>query len=91
MPLFVEHLRADAKSHPDNRRWEPVEHAWTEEYLLQMGALIEEDGGPPQAHGSGYGIFSDRKEVDHTFTQDYTFPDGRGIRVGDRVRMWRGR
>lgn len=89
MPLYAEHLRPDWKSHHDNRAWEEVEHEWTMSLMLSMSTLIEEDGGPPMAHGSGYGIFSDRPEVDHSFTGNYALPDGTTIKQGDRICMWR--
>ncbi|HSE44888.1 MAG TPA: hypothetical protein VLA89_06125 [Gemmatimonadales bacterium] len=90
MPLYVEHLRRDAKSHPENPVWEQVEHRWDLSMTLTMSHLIEEDGGPEMAYGSGYGIFHGRPEVDHTFTLNYSLPDGAGIKKGDRIRMWRG-
>lgn len=89
MPLVTEHLRRDVKSHPDNPVWEQVEHRWTIELITTMSAIIEEDGGPPMAHGSGYGEYWGRA-VDHAFTNDYTLPDGEpSIKKGDRIRMWR--
>ena len=92
MPLVVEHLRADPKTHHANRRWELVDHYWTTDLLFAMSALIEEDGGPKMAAGSGYGIYSHRPSVDHTFTNDYSLPGGEPpIKQGDRVRMWRER
>ena len=90
MPLVSEHLRADPKSHPNNHVWEQVEHNWTLELLISMSALIEEDGGPPRAFGSGYGDLAERMEVDHTFTNDYPLPnDEPPIKKGDRICMWR--
>jgi len=90
MPLVSEHLRADPKSHPDSRVWNQVEHRWTMELVLSMSTLIEEDGGPPMAHGSGYGIHARRPEIDHTFTNDYPLPnDEPPIKKGDRICMWR--
>ena len=81
MPLVVEHLRDE----------EQVEHRWSMFLTLAMSHLIEEDGGPPMAHASGYGIFAERDEIEHTFTLDYTLPDDEpGIKTGDRIRMWRG-
>lgn len=92
MPLVVEHLRKDVKSHPDNPVWEQIEHGWTMNLTLVMSHLIEEDGGPPMAYGSGYGELWDRPSVDHTFTLDYSLPDEEpGIKKGDRIRMWRER
>lgn len=92
MPLVTEHLRRDYKSHPDNPHWEQVGHTWTYHLVVTMSALIEEDGGPPMACGSGYGKLHARPLVEHTFTQDYSLPDGEeGIRKGDRIRMWRER
>jgi hypothetical protein len=92
MPLVTEHLRRDAKSHPDNPVWEQIGHRWTIELAASMSALIEEDGGPPLAFGSGYGDLWNRPGIDHTFTGNYSLPDGEEpIRKGDRVRMWRER
>lgn len=90
MPLVTEHLRRNVKSHPDNPEWEQVEHRWTMDLTLVMSHLIEEDGGPPMAHGTGYGIHAERMLVDHTFTLDYPLPNGEPpIEKGDRIRMWR--
>jgi hypothetical protein len=81
MPLVVEHLRDD----------EQVQHRWTMDLTLVMSHLIEEDGGPTCAHGTGYGIYAEREMVDHSFTLDYTLPaDEPNIKKGDRIRMWRG-
>lgn len=89
MPLIVEHLRKNVKSHPDNPQWKQVDHWWTMDLTHAMSHLIEEDGGPKMAHTSGYGD-NWGKSVDHTFTMDYMLPDGEGpIRKGDRIRMWR--
>lgn len=89
MPLVVEHLRRDVKSHPDNPVWEQIEHRWTMDLTLVMSHLIEEDGGPKWAHASGYGDYWGRS-VDHTFTLDYPLPDDQTpIKKGDRIRMWR--
>ena len=90
MPLVTEHLRPNVRSHPDNRQFDVVDHAWTMDLVLTFSTLIEEDGGPPMAHGSGYGEYHDRPLTDHTFQQDYPLPFDQGwIRKGDRVRMWR--
>ena len=84
MPLRTEHLRLK------DERWHQVNHRWSMELTLNMSTLIEEDGGPPMAHGSGYGDLYGRSMVDHTFTQDYLLPDNEpAIRKGDRIRMWR--
>lgn len=93
MPLVVEHLTRNVKFPPESEYgWEQVEHQWNMELTLVMSHLIEEDGGPPMAYGSGYGIYADRPETDHTFTLDYPLPDGEPqIRKGDRIRMWRER
>jgi hypothetical protein len=81
MPLVVEHLRDG----------EQIEHLWTMGLTFAMSHLIEEDGGPTCAHGTGYGIYAHRMMTDHTFTLDYTLPDDEpGIKKGDRIRMWRG-
>lgn len=89
MPLVVEHLRKDVKSHPDNPVWEQIVHHWTIDLTLVMSHLIEEDGGPKWAHASGYGDYWGRS-VDHTFTLDYSLPDDEPqIKKGDRIRMWR--
>lgn len=83
MPIVAEHLRADVKTHHDNRTWNQVEHDWTFDLLLSMSALIEEDG-------SGYGELARRREIDHTFTCDYPLPNGEEpIKKGDCIRMWR--
>lgn len=80
MPLVVEHLRDG----------EQIEHRWTMDLTLVMSHLIEEDGGPTCAHGTGYGIYAERMMTDHTFTLDYTLPeDEPNIQKGDRIRMWR--
>lgn len=90
MPLVVEHLRKNEDDHPDSPDWEQIEHHWNMDLTLVMSHLIEEDGGPPMAHGSGYGIYADRTMTDHTFTLDYTLPDEEPpIKKGDRIRMWR--
>lgn len=90
MPLIVEHLRRNVKLPPQNPdSWELVLHQWDMNMTLVMSHLIEEDGGPECAYGSGYGIYNQRGEVDHTFTLDYTLPDGAHIKKGDRIRMWR--
>jgi hypothetical protein len=90
MPLIVEHLRRDPKSHPDNPHWDQVEHQWTFELLVAFSTLIEEDGGPELAMASGYGQLWDRKKVSHTFTMDYPLPnDQPPIKKGDVVQMWR--
>jgi len=90
VPLVTEHIRRNVKSHPDNPTWDQVEHRWTMELTLTMSTLIEEDGGPELAHGSGYGDLYHRRIVDHTFTQDYPLPNGESpIKKGDRIRMWR--
>lgn len=90
MPLVTEHLRRNVKSHPDNPTWDVIEHRWTLELVASMSTLIEEDGGPAMAHGSGYGDLWDRPAVEHTFTRDYPLPDGEEpIKKGDCVRFWR--
>lgn len=90
MPLVVEHLRRNVKLPPQNpSAWQQVDHQWSMEMTLTMSNLIEEDGGPKQAFGSGYGIYHSRPEVDHVFSLDYPLPDGAGIKAGDRIRMWR--
>lgn len=90
MPLVVEHLRRNVKLPPQNpASWEQICHQWDMDMTLVMSHLIEEDGGPELAHGSGYGELHARPEVDHTFTLDYTLPDGAHIKRGDRIRMWR--
>lgn len=89
MPLIVEHLRMNPKSHPDARTWDQVDHLHSLELTLTMSCLIEEDGGPKMAYGSGYGVFARRREVDNVFSQDYPLPDGQPIKRGDRIRMWR--
>jgi hypothetical protein len=75
MPLVTEHLRRDP-SHPNSAAWEQIGHHWTFELTHTMSSLIEEDGGPRMAAGSGYGDLWDRPAVDHTFTQDYPLPKG---------------
>ena len=90
MPLVVEHLRRDVKLPAQNEKaWSQIEHRWDMSMTLAMSHLIEEDGGPKMAFGSGYGVFAHRPEVDHTFTLDYPLPDGVAIKKGDRIRMWR--
>lgn len=92
MPLLVEHLRRDVKLPPDyESAWHQVEHQYDMALTLIMSHLIEEDGGPEMAYGSGYGVLAGRPSVDHTFTMDYPTPDGVGIKKGDRIRMWRKR
>lgn len=89
MPLMTEHLTRNAGV-PSG--WEQVQHRWTLELVVAMSTLIEEDGGPPLAMGSGYGDLWGRSSVDHTFTIDYPLPfDQPGIKKGDRIRMWRER
>jgi len=91
MPLVAEHVRLDKKTALWKEPvWNQVGHDWSWELLILMSALIEEDGGPAMAYGSGYGELARRPSVDHTFTQDYNLPDEQGsIQTGDRVRMWR--
>lgn len=89
MPMNVEHLRRDVKSHPDNPRWEQVEHEWDYDLLLLASVLVEEDGGAERGFGSGYGVLTARKEVDHSFVTDY--PGRLGVKKGDRIRFWRSR
>jgi hypothetical protein len=84
VPLFTEHSR----EYPD-KGWWLVQHVWTFELAVHVSTLIEEDGGPPMAHASGYGDFYERPMVEHTFTQDYVLPDGVNIEKGDRARFWR--
>jgi uncharacterized membrane-anchored protein len=82
MPLVTEHLREG----------EQVQHRWTLELVASMSALIEEDGGPPLAMGSGYGDLWERRSVEHTFTNDYPLPNEEPpIKKGDVIRMWRDR
>lgn len=80
MPLVTEHLRDG----------EVIEHRWSMELVTSMSMLIEEDGGPAMAHGSGYGDLYERRIVEHTFTNDYPLPNEEpSIRKGDVIRMWR--
>lgn len=84
MPLVTEHLRYNGEY------WAEVAHRWSMDLTLNMSTLIEEDGGPPMAHASGYGDLYERRLVDHVFSQDYLLPDKEPmIRKGDRIRMWR--
>jgi len=90
VPLAVAHLRRNVKLPATNpAAWDEIDHQYNWDLLFAMSHLIEEDGGPKCPHGSGYGIYARRVEVDHTFSLDYPLPDGEGVKRGDRIRMWR--
>jgi hypothetical protein len=69
MPLEVEHLRRDVKSHPDNPRFDTVEHEWTIELLDRVRTVVEEDGGP-NIIAAFYGL-GRHGRLEHTFTGEY--------------------
>lgn len=84
MSLAITHERLDVKSHPDNRRWFPVEHEWTSDELATALEAATEDGSGPLL-APLYGTRAVSKNW-HRFSQDIG-----PFKKGDRLVVTRSR